>query len=89
MVDLWTVYTWITNFTGTDGTPTRLALIGAAAASLVMATAVTGAVGSAGAWFAGSLFLVRMLGQIGYWVGTAGNAAVRQRCARSRGGKRR
>ncbi len=74
----WTVYAWITNFTGTSGTPTRLALVAAAAASLVMASAVGGAFGDEGAWFAGSLFVVRMLGQAGYWVGTAGNAAVRR-----------
>lgn len=64
----WSVYTWITNYTGTDLTLVRLSLLGAMGASMIMATGVAGAFGSAGPWFAISYMVVRLFGQLGYWI---------------------
>ena len=75
----WVVFSWITNFTGTDRIAVRFSLIAAMGASLVMATGVAGAFGDDGLWFAVPLFLVRVFAQVGYWFGTPAemNAALR------------
>jgi low temperature requirement protein LtrA len=75
----WVVFSWITNFTGTDRPAVRFSLIAAMGASLVMATGVAGAFGDDGLWFAVPLFLVRVAAQAGYWFGTGAelNAALR------------
>lgn len=71
----WSIYTWTTNWTGTDRFGIRLSLIVAMGASLVMAVAVPSAFGSGGMWFATPYALVRLAAAAIYWVGARTNAA--------------
>ena len=64
----WSVYTWTTNWTGTDGTATRLFLLAAMGATLFMAMAVPDAFGDGAKWFGVAYFTVRMLAAGFYWV---------------------
>jgi low temperature requirement protein LtrA len=64
----WSVYTWTTNWTGTDGTATRLFLLAAMGATLFMAMAVPDAFGDGAKWFGIAYFAVRILANGFYWV---------------------
>ena len=64
----WSIYTWTTNWTGTEGTPTRLFLLAAMGGTLFMAMAVPDAFGEGARWFGISYFVVRMLAAAFYWV---------------------
>ena len=64
----WSIYTWTTNWTGTDGTPTKLLLLAAMGGTLFMAMAVPDAFGEGSRWFGISYFVVRVLAAGFYWV---------------------
>ncbi|NHZ70471.1 MAG: hypothetical protein GWP18_02390 [Proteobacteria bacterium] len=64
----WSIYTWTTNWTGTDGALTKLFLLAAMGATLFMAVAVPDAFGDGSSWFAISYFVVRILALGFYWV---------------------
>jgi low temperature requirement protein LtrA len=64
----WSIYTWTTNWTGTNGTPIRLFLLAAMGATLVMALEVPDAFGEGSGWFGITYFVVRMLAAGFYWV---------------------
>jgi low temperature requirement protein LtrA len=64
----WSIYTWTTNWTGTDGAPIRLFLLAAMGATLVMALEVPDAFGEGSRWFGITYFAVRMLAAGFYWV---------------------
>jgi low temperature requirement protein LtrA len=64
----WSIYTWTTNWTGTDGVPIRLFLLAAMGATLLMALEVPDAFGEASVWFGLTYFAVRMLAAGFYWV---------------------
>ena len=64
----WSIYTWTTNWTGTQGTSTRLFVLAAMGGTLFMAMAVPDAFGEGARWFGISYFVVRMLAAGFYWV---------------------
>ncbi len=64
----WSIYTWTTNWTGTEGAPIRLFLLAAMGATLVMALEVPDAFGEGSRWFGITYFVVRMLAAGFYWV---------------------
>jgi low temperature requirement protein LtrA len=64
----WSIYTWTTNWTGTEGAPIRLFLLAAMGATLVMALEVPDAFGEGSQWFGITYFAVRMLAAGFYWV---------------------
>jgi low temperature requirement protein LtrA len=64
----WSIYTWTTNWTGTDGAPVRLFLLAAMGATLVMGLEVPDAFGDGSRWFGITYFAVRMLAMGFYWV---------------------
>jgi len=64
----WSIYTWTTNWTGTDATPVRLFLLAAMGATLLMALAVPDAFGDGSRWFGITYFIVRILAAGFYWV---------------------
>jgi low temperature requirement protein LtrA len=64
----WSIYTWTTNWTGTDGAPVRLFLLAAMGATLLMALEVPDAFGDGSVWFGITYFAVRMLAAGFYWV---------------------
>jgi low temperature requirement protein LtrA len=64
----WSIYTWTTNWTGTEGAPIRLFLLAAMGATLVMALEVPDAFGDGSLWFGITYFTVRMLAAGFYWV---------------------
>jgi low temperature requirement protein LtrA len=64
----WSIYTWTTNWTGTEGVPIRLFLLAAMGATLLMALEVPDAFGEASVWFGLTYFAVRMLAAGFYWV---------------------
>ena len=64
----WSIYTWTTNWTGTDGAPIRLFLLAAMGATLLMALEVPNAFGEGSRWFGITYFTVRMLAAGFYWV---------------------
>ena len=63
----WSIYTWTTNWTGTDGAPVRLFMLAAMGATLVMALEVPDAFGDGARWFGVTYFAVRMLAAGFYW----------------------
>ncbi len=73
----WSVYTWTTNWTGTEQLSIRLAILGAMGASMLMAQAVPDAFEDGGAWFATAYFAVRLLAAAIYWVGARNHEAQR------------
>lgn len=75
----WSIYTWTTNWTGTDGTAIRLFLLAAMGATLLMALEVPDAFGDGSKWFGITYFVVRMLAAGFYWV--ASKPYPRQRAA--------
>jgi low temperature requirement protein LtrA len=64
----WSIYTWTTNWTGTEGVPIRLFLLAAMGATLLMALEVPDAFGEGSVWFGVTYFAVRMLAMGFYWV---------------------
>jgi low temperature requirement protein LtrA len=64
----WSIYTWTTNWTGTEGARIRLFLLAAMGATLLMALEVPGAFGEGSVWFGVTYFAVRMLAMGFYWV---------------------
>jgi len=64
----WSIYTWTTNWTGTEGVPIRLFLLAAMGATLLMALEVPDAFGEGSVWFGLTYFAVRMLAMGFYWV---------------------
>ncbi|MCL1600704.1 MAG: low temperature requirement protein A [Actinomycetia bacterium] len=64
----WSIYTWTTNWTGTDGAPIRLFLLAAMGATLFMGLEVPDAFGEGSVWFGIAYFAVRMLAAGFYWV---------------------
>ena len=64
----WSIYTWTTNWTGTDGTLTKLFLLAAMGGTLFMAMAVPDAFGEGSQWFGIAYFVVRILAAGFYWV---------------------
>jgi low temperature requirement protein LtrA len=73
----WSLYTWTTNWTGTDSLGIRLPLIGAMAAALVMAAAVSDAFTTGGIWFAFAYVTVRVFVAVMYWMGSRRSSAQR------------
>lgn len=73
----WSLYTWTTNWTGTDRLGIRLSLIGAMAAALVMSAAVADAFTTGGIWFAFSYLVVRIFVAAMYWIGSRRSIAQR------------
>ena len=64
----WSIYTWTTNWTGTEGVRIRLFLLAAMGATLLMALEVPDAFGEGSVWFGLTYFAVRMLAAGFYWV---------------------
>jgi low temperature requirement protein LtrA len=73
----WSLYTWTTNWTGTDSLGIKLSLMGAMAAALVMSAAVADAFTTGGTWFALSYLIVRIFVAAMYWMGSRRSAAQR------------
>jgi len=73
----WSIYTWTTNWTGTDGAPVRLFLLAAMGATLVMALEVPDAFGDGSRWFGITYFAVRMLAMGFYWIASKPHAIQR------------
>jgi low temperature requirement protein LtrA len=73
----WSLYTWTTNWTGTDSLGIKLSLIGAMAAALVMAAAVADAFTTGGIWFAFAYLTVRIFVAAMYWMGSRRSSAQR------------
>jgi low temperature requirement protein LtrA len=67
----WGIYTWTTNWTGTDGPGIRLFILGAMAITLLMALAIPDAFEDGSAWFGVTYFIVRMLAAGLYWYASA------------------
>jgi low temperature requirement protein LtrA len=63
----WSIYTWTTNWTGTEGAPIPLFVLAAMGATLVMALEVPNAFGDGSRWFGVKYFVVRMLAAGFYW----------------------
>jgi low temperature requirement protein LtrA len=63
----WSIYAWTTNWTGTEGTATRLFLLAGMGGTLFMAMAVPDAFGEGSQWFGISYFVVRILAAAFYW----------------------
>ena len=66
----WSLYTWTTNWTGTDSTAIKLFLLATMGGSLVMATAVRGAFAESSTLFGAAAFVVRVLAVGLYYVGS-------------------
>ena len=73
----WSIYTWTTNWTGTEGGPIRLFLLAAMGATLLMALEVPDAFGEGSVWFGLTYFAVRMLAMGFYWVASKGHITQR------------
>jgi low temperature requirement protein LtrA len=74
----WAIYTWTTNWTGTDGIVVRLFLLTAMGATLLMALAIPDAFGASSIWFGVMYFIVRILASVFYWVESADYPDQRQ-----------
>ena len=64
----WSVYTWTTNWTGTDGFTIRMLLLAAMGGTLFMAIAVPDAFSDKAVWFGAAYLAVRVLATALYWV---------------------
>jgi low temperature requirement protein LtrA len=73
----WSIYTWTTNWTGTQGVPIRLFLLAAMGATLLMSLAVPDAFGEGSIWFGVTYFAVRMLAMGFYWVASKNHPTQR------------
>ena len=74
----WSIYTWTTNWTGTDSAPIKLFLLATMGTTLVMATSVPDAFGESSQLFGITFFLVRLLAGGLYWVASAEYPAQRK-----------
>jgi low temperature requirement protein LtrA len=75
----WGIYTWTTNWTGTDDTPTRMFLLATMGATLLMSLTIPDAFGGGAQWFGVLYFAVRMMAGALYW--HASGEHPRQRAA--------
>jgi len=73
----WSIYTWTTNWTGTEGVLIRLFLLAAMGATLLMALEVPDALGEGSVWFGVTYFAVRILAVGFYWVASKHHATQR------------
>jgi low temperature requirement protein LtrA len=73
----WSIYTWTTNWTGTDGVRIRLFILAAMGATLLMALEVPDALGDGSVWFGIAYFTVRLLASGFYWVASGDHPAQR------------
>jgi low temperature requirement protein LtrA len=73
----WSLYTWTTNWLGTSATGTRLALLSAMGATLLLAKTVPDAFGDGSFWFGLTYFVVRMISAAMYWFGAKDVAGQR------------
>jgi low temperature requirement protein LtrA len=64
----WSIYTWLTNWTGTASVPIRLFLVTTMGTTLIMAIAVPDAFGDSSVIFGVTYFAVRILAGGLYWV---------------------
>ena len=74
----WSIYTWTTNWTGTDTAAIKLFLLATMGTTLLMATAVPDAFGESSTQFGITFFVVRLLAGGLYWVASADYPAQRQ-----------
>ena len=74
----WSIYTWTTNWTGTDSAPIKLFLLATMGTTLVMATAVPDAFGESSELFGITFFVVRLLAGGLYWVASGPYPAQRK-----------
>ncbi len=73
----WGIYTWTTNWTGTDGAGTRVFLLSAMAMTLLMALAIPDAFGDGSRWFGVTYLVVRTLAAGLYWFASGDHPAQR------------
>lgn len=74
----WSIYTWTTNWTGTDTTAIKLFLLATMGTTLLMATAVPDAFGGSSTQFGITFFVVRLLAGGLYWVASVQYPAQRR-----------
>ena len=74
----WSIYTWTTNWTGTDTAAIKLFLLATMGTTLLMATAVPDAFGESSTQFGITFFVVRLLAGGLYWVAAADYPAQRK-----------
>lgn len=63
----WSLYTWTTNWCGTDGTRTRLFLLATMGVTLLMSLTISTAFDEGSQWFGVTYFVVRLMGLALYW----------------------
>ncbi len=74
----WSIYTWTTNWTGTDGTRTRLVLLATMGVTLLMALTIPTAFGDGSIWFGVTYFTVRAMASALYWFSSTDYPAQRE-----------
>jgi low temperature requirement protein LtrA len=74
----WSIYTWTTNWTGTDETPTRLFLLATMGMTLLMALTIPTAFGDGSLWFGVTYFIVRLMASALYWYSSKDFPAQRE-----------
>ena len=74
----WSIYTWTTNWTGTDGTRTRLFLLATMGVTLLMALTIPTAFGDGSVWFGVTYFIVRLMASALYWFSSKRHPAQRE-----------
>lgn len=74
----WSIYTWTTNWSGTDGTVTRLFLLATMCVTLLMALTIPTAFGDGSQWFGITYFVVRLMASGLYWFSSADYPEQRQ-----------
>ena len=74
----WSIYTWTTNWTGTDETSTRLFLLATMGMTLLMALTIPTAFGEGSLWFGVTYFIVRLMASALYWYSSKDFPAQRE-----------
>lgn len=74
----WSIYTWTTNWSGTDVTATRLFLLTTMGVTLLMALTIPTAFGEGSQWFGITYFIVRLMVTALYWFSSADYPAQRE-----------
>lgn len=67
----WGIYTWTTNWSGTEETHIRLFLLATAGITLLMALTIPDALGDGSQWFGVTYFVVRLMAAGLYWFSSA------------------
>jgi len=67
----WGIYTWTTNWTGTDGNMIRLFLLATMGITLLMSLTIPDALGEGSQWFGITYFIVRLMAGALYWFSSA------------------